>query len=116
MIEKAKENNKAIEPVYKLEFKDNEKELPPVKRTISKTSQVTETFTYFDVLSYLSKMNKSIKDKEAELEGLREMSKAYQKEVDLIEKKLSLNAFEKRFQLEEFNKIKNEESKDEKKA
>lgn len=84
-------------PKYILGDLETEKELSPMKKTIFKTMEVTETFTAYDVLKYVASMDKAIADKEGELKGLRDMREAYMKELKLIEKKLGLKNLEKEY-------------------
>jgi L-rhamnose isomerase len=84
-----------IVPVYK--FVDETEDITPAERSISKTMEVTETFKMIDVLTYLARMDKSIADKEAELEGLRAMKKAYEEEVMVIEKQLKVMTLDDKY-------------------
>lgn len=70
----------------------------PIKKQISKKMEVTENFTIYDVMSYLAKMEKAISDKEAELEGLVNMKKAYESELKLIEDVLGVQKLEEEYQ------------------
>lgn len=84
-----------IVPVYK--FVDETEDITPAERSISKTMEVTETFKMIDVLTYLARMDKSIADKEAELEGLKVMKKAYEEEVMVIEKQLKVMTLDDKY-------------------
>ena len=84
-----------IVPVYK--FVDETEDITPAERSISKTMEVTETFKMIDVLTYLARMDKSIADKEAELEGLKAMKKAYEEEVMVIEKQLKVMTLDDKY-------------------
>ena len=84
-----------IVPVYK--FVDETEDITPAERSISKTMEVTETFKMIDVLTYLARMDKSIADKEAELEGLKAMKKAYEEEVIVIEKQLKVMTLDDKY-------------------
>lgn len=96
-------------PVYAFKDFEGESDLPPVKRTIAKTMEVTETFNYFDALAYKMKMEKALKDKEAELEGLNNMIEAYDKELKIIEEKFDINKLEKDYQLGLYHTLNTEE-------
>ena len=85
----------------------------PIKKLISKTMEVTENFTMFDVMSYMAKLDKGIKDKEAELEGLYAMKRAYEEELILIEETLGVQKAEEEYQKEVAENLsKDEEDKD----
>lgn len=88
------ENIDIIIPKYKLAEKEEEKDLSPVKKTIFKTMEVTETFTLYSVLEYLAKLDKAIGDKKAEMEGLENMKEAYIKELKVIEDQLGIENLE----------------------
>jgi len=80
-----------IKPVYKFSDKAVEQvDLQPSKRELSKTMEVTETFTYYDALAYCMKMEKAIADKEAEIAGLQAMIDAYRKELVSIDNELGI--------------------------
>lgn len=84
------------EPKYK--FANESEEVTPIKRTIAKTMEVTENFTVYDAIAYVAKMNKAVADKEAEIEGLKSMIKAYEDELQLIENELGVQAMEADYQ------------------
>jgi len=84
-------------PKYQFDPSDGE-DISPVKRKILKTMEITETFTFWDVLKYIASMDKAIADKEAELKGLVEMKAAYMKELPLIEEQLNISNIEEEFQ------------------
>ena len=89
--------------VPKYEFTDVEEGVEgvsPIRRTISKTMEVTEMFSVFDCLQYLAKMEKAIADKEAEIEGLKNMKEAYEKELKLIEDAIGVQKMEEEYQKE----------------
>lgn len=96
-------------PVYKFIEEEGVNDITPVKRKIAKTMEVTENFTFYDVLAYTMKMEKAIKDKEAELEGLKSMLKAYQDEIELIERELDVTEEDKKWNIELHEKLKAEE-------
>lgn len=102
-----------IIPTYK--FKEVEGEvLTPIKRTIQKTMEVTEEFNVFEALQYRAKLIKAIADKQAEIEGLESMVKAYDEEIALIEESLGVQDLEVEYQKEIAEK--NEESAKERQA
>lgn len=86
-------------PKYEFLVEEGSEKLPPVKRKIAKTMTVTENFNYYDTLAYVMKMEKAVKDKEAEISGLNSMIKAYREEIKLIEDTLDINGLEKEYQL-----------------
>ena len=102
-----------IVPTYK--FKEVEGEvLTPIKRTIQKTMEVTEEFNIFEALQYRAKLLKAIAEKNAEIEGLNIMVKAYDEEIALIEESLGVQNLEVEYQKEIAEK--NEESEKERQA
>ena len=72
--------------------------IEPIKKPIAKTMVVTENFNIFDVMTYLAKMEKGITDKEAELDGLRNMKIAYEKELKVIEDALGVQKMQEEYQ------------------
>ena len=99
-----------IIPTYK--FKEVEGEVgTPIKRTIQKTMEVTEEFNIFDALQYRAKLIKAIADKQAEIDGLESMVKAYDEEIAIIEESLGVQDLEVEYQKE--IAAKNEESEKE---
>lgn len=84
--------------IPKYSFKEGEEEISPVKRTIFKTMEVTETFNMYDVMKYLAAMDKSIADKQAEIDGLLAMKEAYIKEMSVVEEQLDVTNIEEEFQ------------------
>lgn len=102
-----------IIPTYK--FKEVEGEVvAPIKRTIQKTMEVTEEFNIFDALQYRAKLLKAIADKNAEIDGLNSMVKAYDEEIAIIEEALGVQDLEVEYQKE--IALKNEESEKERQA
>lgn len=88
-----------IIPTYK--FKEVEGEvLTPIKRTIQKTMEVTEEFNIFEALQYRAKLLKAIADKQAEIDGLNTMVKAYDEEIAIIEEALGVQDLEVEYQKE----------------
>ena len=88
-----------IIPVYK--FKEVEGEvLTPIRRTIQKTMEVTEEFNVFEALQYRAKLVKAIADKQAEIDGLQSMVKAYDEEIAIIEEALGVQDLEVEYQKE----------------
>lgn len=88
-----------IIPTYK--FKEVEGEaLTPIKRTIQKTMEVTEEFNVFEALQYRAKLVKAIADKQAEIDGLNTMVKAYDEEIAIIEEALGVQDLEVEYQKE----------------
>lgn len=100
---------KEIVPVYKFVEEEGAENTTPIRRKIAKTMEITETFTFYDALAYCMKMEKAIKDKEAEIEGLQHMVDAYRKEIVEIEKQLAVEDMEKEYNLELHEKLKAEE-------
>lgn len=93
---------KEVKPRYafvEVEAKEGE-EITPIKRKIAKTMEITEEFSAYDAIEYVAKMKKGIADKEADIEGLRSMIKAYEDELKLIEDELGVQAMEADFQKE----------------
>lgn len=100
MIDEKNETVKHLDiiiPKYQLSTKEEESELSPVLKTIFKTMEVTESFTLYSVLEYLAKMDKSIADKQAEIDGLVNMKEAYLKEMKVIEDQLGLKNLEQEY-------------------
>lgn len=90
-----------IKPKYQfVEAIEGEEEVSPIKRSISKTMEITENFTVFAALEYVAKIDKAIKDKEAEIEGFKIMKKAYEDEFKLIEEELGVQEMEADYQKE----------------
>lgn len=90
-----------IKPTYKfVELKEGEEVKTPVKRIIAKTSQVTEHFDVYSTLEYMAKMDKEIETKLAEVEGLRNMKEAFQKELDYLESQLGVLKMDEEYQKE----------------
>lgn len=88
-----------IIPTYK--FKEVEGEtLTPIRRTIQKTMEVTEEFNVFEALQYRAKLVKAIADKQAEIDGLNTMVKAYDEEIAIIEEALGVQDLEVEYQKE----------------
>lgn len=88
-----------IIPTYK--FKEVEGEvLTPIKRTIQKTMEVTEEFNLFEALQYRAKLLKAVADKNAEIDGLNSMVKAYDEEIAIIEESLGVQNLETEYQKE----------------
>ncbi len=108
MEEIKKEEEKKIIPKYEFAKEDGAEFIAPVKRKINKTMEITEVFTYFDALQYCMKLEKAVADKQAEIDGLNAMIKAYKDEIELIEKELSVTEIEDAFQLALIEKIKEE--------
>jgi hypothetical protein len=54
------------------------------------------------------RMEKAVADKQAEIDGLNNMIKAYREEIELIEKELSVTEIEEAFQLALHEKLKAE--------
>lgn len=75
-------------------------EVAPIKRQIAKTMEVTENFNLFDVISYIAKMRKGVADKQAEIDGIETMIKAYEDELKLIEDELGVQELESDYQKE----------------
>ncbi len=104
-----KEIKKVIVPKYAFIEEEGVNDITPIRRKIGKTMEVTETFTYYDVIAYVEKMKKAVEDKEAEIAGMKTMIKAYEKEVELIEKMLKVTKIEKDWNLALHKKLKEEE-------
>lgn len=100
-----------IIPTYK--FKEVEGEvLTPIKRTIQKTMEVTEEFNVFEALQYRAKLIKAIADKNAEIEGLESMVKAYDEEIALIEESLGVQDLEVEYQRRLQKRMQNQKRSD----
>lgn len=108
-----KEKKELIVPTYKWVEEEGGNDVPPIKRKISKTMEITENFNYYDTLAYVMKMEKAIEDKRKEIEGLETMIKAYRDELELIEDTLHVNEEERKWNIELHEKLKEEESKKE---
>jgi len=91
-----------IEPKYEFAKYEEGVEVPaqPIKRNIAKTMEVTEMFTVYDAMVYLSKVDKAIADKQAEIDGLVAMKEAYEKELKVVEKALDVQKSEDEYQKE----------------
>lgn len=70
----------------------------PIRKKISKTMEITETFTLYEAMQYAAKIKKAISDKKAEIEGLEAMLKAYEDEFELIEDVLGVQKMEEDYQ------------------
>jgi hypothetical protein len=108
---KKKEEEKVIEPKYAFgEYADMEL-IPgePLKKKVTKTMEITETFTIFDVMQYIAKLKKGIEDKDAEKQGLVNMLEAYEKELALIEKNLGVMDLQKKWEKEQAETLSAEE-------
>ena len=89
------------EPKYTfVEIKEGEEAVSPIRRSIAKTMEVTENFNLFDVLTYIGKLKKAAADKQAEIDGIETMIKAYEDELKLIENELSVQSMETDYQKE----------------
>ncbi len=99
-----------IVPKYEFAKEDGVEFIAPVKRKINKTMEITESFTYYDCLQYCMRMEKAVADKQAEIDGLNNMIKAYREEIELIEKELSVTEIEEAFQLALHEQLKAEEA------
>jgi len=116
MSEEKKEVIEEITPVvptYKFSEEEGMEELPPVKRQIAKSMEVTEMFTYYDALAYMMRMEKAIEDKKVEIGTLETMVGKYKEELDIIDGQFNINEMEKTFQLELHEKLKKEEAEKE---
>lgn len=107
--EKIVDDSKLAVPTYVWADEEGEADLTPVKRKIAKTMEVTETFNYYDALKYVMQLEKAKTDKEAEIEGLNSMIKAYRDEIEIVEKALNVTKVEKEWNLELHRKLKEEE-------
>lgn len=96
------------EPKYEFAIEEGIENITPVRRKINKTMEITESFNYYDALAYCMKMEKAVKDKEAEIEGLNAMIEAYRKELVIIERELGIEELEKQYNLELHEKLKAE--------
>ena len=94
-----KKREEKVIPKYEFIVDEESEAVAPVKRKIAKTMETVEEFCYFDALKYCMQMEKALVDKEGEIEGLKNMIKAYRDELDIIEKQFDLNNLEKEFQL-----------------
>ena len=102
------ETEKVVPKYAWTEVKEGEV-VTPIRRQIAKTMEVTELFTYYDALAYVMKMEKAVADKQAEIQGLEVMIKAYQDELEIVEKELSVTELEEKYNLELHEKLKREE-------
>lgn len=93
------------EPKYEFVVEEGVEDVAPIRRKINKTMEVTESFNYYDTLAYVMKMEKAVADKEAEIEGMKSMIKAYKDEIELIEEKLGLTEMERVWNLELHEKL-----------
>lgn len=98
-----------IVPTYKFVEEEGEA-VSPIKKKIAKTMQVTETFTVFEAIQYVAKMKKAVEEKQAEIDGLNSMIKAYEDELEIIENELSVQAMETDYQKEIAENINTQES------
>lgn len=104
-----KEVSKEVEQVVpKYSFAEGQENITPAKRVINKTMEVTETFTFWDVLKYVAKMDKAIEDKKSELEGLITMKEAYIKEMNLMDEKLGVTIMDADYQKQAAEEIQKE--------
>lgn len=102
---------KTIRPIYKFSDAAAEQvDLQPSKRQLSKTMEVTETFTYYDALAYCMKMEKKIADLNAEIDGLQTMVDAYRKELALIDDELGIVKADEEYHKELQKKLQEEEA------
>jgi len=102
------ETEKVVPKYAWIEAKEGEV-VTPIRRQIAKTMEVTELFTYYDALAYVMKMEKAVADKQAEIQGLEAMIKAYRDELEIVEKELSVTELEEKYNLELHEKLKREE-------
>ena len=77
---------------------ENGNDIAPINRKINKTMEITESFTAFDVLKYMANMDKSIADKQAEIDGLIAMKEAYIKEMEVVEKQIGVTKMQDEYQ------------------
>lgn len=97
----------------KYEFlQDESVEESPIKRRISKTMEVTEHFNLYDVLSYIAKMDKRIADLNAEIDGIKNMKDAYEKELKLIEETLGVQKLQEEFEKVNAAEVTSDEEKE----
>lgn len=102
---------KTKRPVYAFTpAKEGTEDIQPSKREMSKTMEVTETFTYYDALAYCMKIEKAIEDKEKEIEGLMSMRDAYRKELTLIEEEFDIVKADEEFHANQQKKLQAEEA------
>lgn len=90
---------KEVKPKYKFVETEGE-DVTPIKRKIAKTMEITEEFSAYDAIEYVAKMKKAVADKEADIEGLRTMIKAYEDELRIIENELGVQEMEADYQKE----------------
>ncbi len=110
VVEEVEEKqDEKIVPTYKFVVEEGDEELPPVKRKIAKTMEVTETFNYYDALKYKMQMEKAIGDKEKEIGTLKTMVEKYEEELGMIEEQFDINEMERTYQVELHEKLKLEE-------
>ena len=87
-------------PIYKFVSAEGEEVLPPIRRKIAKTMEVTEEFNLYSVYQHLGKMKKAISDREAEIKALEVEKGRYELELKIIEKALRVTDLEESFQRE----------------
>lgn len=96
------------QPKYNWVEEEGVDDVTPIRRKISKTMEITESFTFYDTLAYVMKMEKAVEDKQKEIEGLQSMIKAYRDEIELIEKELNVTEIEETWNKELHEKLKKE--------
>lgn len=65
--------------------------LAPVRRTIAKTHEITETFTVFDMFKGIAMLDKAINDAKLQVEMLEKRRENYKAEISVIEEQLGVS-------------------------
>lgn len=98
------EETKSVVPTYVFVETEGE-DLPPIKRQIAKTMEITENFRLYDVYAHLGALDKKIKEFEENIGALTAQKKNFLDELEVIEKALGISEMES-----EYNKVKAEEA------
>jgi DNA gyrase/topoisomerase IV subunit A len=99
------------EPKYEFVLDENEKDIPPIRRKINKTMEITESFNYEDTERYVQNMEKEIEGKKKEIESMQSLVEAYREEMKIIDEKLGVNKAQEEYQreIEKENLVENED-------
>lgn len=84
-------------PKYSFQEVEGE-ELPPVRRTIGKTHEITETFTVYDIFKGLAMLEKRIADSKAQTEMFEKQRENYLAEIEVIEEQLGVSNLQDEYQ------------------
>lgn len=99
------EETKQVVPQYVFVESSEGEDLPPVKRQIAKTMEITEHFRLYDVYAHLGALDKRIDEFQENIKALTEQKKNFLDELDIIEKALGISEMES-----EYNRVKAEEA------